>query len=51
MRGITEDFLDTLVLFNIKLPDIDFTRGVDLKGLVNLGSTHKFMNDLKMSQF
>jgi hypothetical protein len=49
MRGITEDFLDTLVLFNIKLPEIDFEKGVDLKGLVNLGSTHKFMNDLKMN--
>ena len=50
MRGITEDFLDTLVLFNIKLPEIDFENGVDLKALINLGSTHKFMNDLKMSQ-
>jgi hypothetical protein len=46
MRGITEDFLDTLVLFNIKLPEANYGKGIDLKELVNLGQTHKFLNDL-----
>ena len=50
IRGVSEDFLDNLVMFQQKYPEINFVKGVDMKSLINAGNQHNFINNLNLSK-
>lgn len=49
LKGASEDFLDSLVMFNNHLPDVSINNGFAAKDLVNFGMQHNFLNNVTVT--